>query len=455
MKSIERQLRSSLAIIMIIILLGLVLIANISTRILLEEFVTTRLNIDAKSILNALKYSQQSTKVRPRRINPVYNTLGSGHYYFIRIKYKSGKEQSLHSPSLDSIDIPAHSSSAPLVLHNVSGPNGEHLIVWMSTYKIDGQTVTISVAEDMSMLKQHRQYFTLLFISAGFLGVVLILVFQRAVIRKAFESLDATRIEVKEIESGKLHQLSENVPSEIFPLVSEYNHGLSLIRKRLQHSRNSLGNLAHALKTPLSLLIQQLDRFEGIANEAQQDTLPQMKAQTERIHQLMERELKRAGMAGLGSSNQRFNPYEELPVLIDVIKQSHQNDKLDVVLNIEKSVGQFGDREDMLELIGNLMDNAFKWALSRVNFTISKNNSEISIIIEDDGPGRKEHELQSLSLRGVRLDESQEGHGLGLSICKDIVVLYAGSISFARSERLGGFLVKVILPNQVSQNASE
>lgn len=444
MKSIERHLRARLAFIMVIILITLVVITNISTRILLEGYVTAKLDQDAQNILNAIKYTA-SPKVRPNRINPIYNKIHSGHYYYLKILYTSGEELVLRSPSLKDSDLPAPMNDSPVTLHNVIGPNDDHLIVWVNSYNFDDKAVIISVAEDMTLLKQHRQFFTLLFIGTGFMGVILILVFQRAIIRKSFQNLDTSRIELKEIETGKLQQLSEQVPSEIYPLVKEYNHSLHLMRERLQRSRNSLGNLTHAVKTPLNILMQQLDQLKEDSHEYDKNEIDKMSMQAERIRQLTERELKRAGIAGLGNSSQRFNPNEELPVLIDLLKQSHRKDDLQVVLNISEKVDVFGDREDMLELIGNLMDNAFKWAVKKMNCNIMKEAEEISIVIEDDGVGRKEQELQSLTNRGVRLDESTEGYGLGLAICKDIVKLYDGTISFSRSDNLGGFLVTIKL----------
>ena len=442
MKSLERQLQTSLAIMLIIILLGLVLIANFSTRNLLQEFVTSRLNDDATRLFDALEINQGMAKVRWRRINPTYNTPNSGHYYAVKL----ADGRTLYSPSLGETTIPTPTDSqllhnAASTVHDVAGPQEQHLIIWSKAYIKNGQHVVISISEDMSLLMKNRQYFSLLFVGIGLAGFFLMLALQRFVIRRLFKHLDHSRQEIKQIESGQRQELSEDVPTEIYPLVKEFNHSLSLMQHRMERSRNSLGNLAHALKTPLSLLMQNLDSGED---------LPQAKRQAERIRQLTERELKRARLAGLGNTSQRFDPREELPTLINVLKQAHNKAGLKAKLSIDNSVKLFGDREDMLELLGNLMDNAFKWAESQISCSVSlkedAGNKNINIIIEDDGIGKKPEELEQLAQRGVRLDESVEGHGLGLAICKDIVKLYAGSINFNYSEALGGFQVEVILP---------
>lgn len=438
MKSLERQLQTSLAIVLVLILLGLIVIANFSTRSLLQEFVTSHLEHEADRLFDALKIdNSNTTKVRWRRLDPIYNTVNSGHYYAIKL----AGEKILRSPSLGDVNIPTPTSKTPITLHNITGPEAQHLIVWSKTYNRNGQDVVISIAEDMSLLMRNRQYFTLLFVSMGLTGLVLILALQRFIIRRLFKHLDNSRQEIKQIESGERQQLTEDVPTEIYPLVKEFNHSMSLMQNRMERSRNSLGNLAHALKTPLSLLMQQLDSSKL--------ELPQAKKQAERIRQLTERELKRARMAGLGNTTQRFDPREELPTLVDVLKQAHHNDNLEVSLNIADSVKVFGDREDMLELLGNLLDNAFKWAESQINCSLSmaEKAGAITIVIEDDGEGKAPQELEQIAQRGIRLDESVEGHGLGLAICKDIVKLYAGTIRFKRSEKLGGFQVEINLPS--------
>jgi len=439
MKSLEQQLRNSLIVVMLLILFGLVVVTNLSTRNILQDFVTSRLDQDAQRLFDSLTISpdnltqgKKEVAIHWRRMNPIYMTPNSGYYYVVNIANKTYK-----SPSLQGGTLPIQHSKTPITLHDIPGPQEQRLIVWIRTFNKNGQDVIISIAENMGLLIKKRKHFTALFIGMGLLGFVLLLALQRFVIYRSFKGLDHTRKEIKQIESGELQQLSEDVPSEIYPLVKEFNHSLSIMQQRMERSRNSLGNLAHALKTPLSLLMQQLDREEP----------QQAKMQAERIRQLTERELKRARMAGLGNTTQRFDPNEELPTLIEVIKQAHQKTKLTVSLHIAPNIKQFGDREDMLELLGNLLDNACKWASSKVSISIGQVDNHLSITIEDDGQGRNKDELKLLTQRGIRLDESREGHGLGLSICKDIVKLYGGNITFGKSTKLGGFRVEVTLPN--------
>lgn len=285
----------------------------------------------------------------------------------------------------------------------------------------------------------HRQHrFKWVFPILATVGIALVLAIQGLVIRRTFRRLDAIRMEVQALETGKINQLGEDVPTEIHPIIHEFNHVLSLMQERLERSRNSLGNLAHALKGPLNLLVQYLDQEADTAGRRQ------AKLQAERIRQLTERELKRARMAGLGNSTQRFDPHEELPVLIDVLKRMYDKPALSIRLDISSQVACFGDREDMMELLGNLLDNACKWAQTQIVCSIGRDDDKVCITVEDDGLGRTGDELRQMTDRGVRLDESVEGHGLGLAICKDIVKLYGGSLHFGQAT-LGGVQVRVVL----------
>jgi len=459
MNSLERRLQYSLATVLVLMLVGLLFIANASTRHILQEFVISRLEHDANNILEILTIKSDEAKVGRRRINPIYNTPYSGHYYSIEYATSTGNKKILNSRSLQDEALLIPENSSLKIQHDVSGPLGQKLIIFRKNYNKNGRQVMITIAEDTTRLKERRKRFRWMFVVMGFIGVFLMLGLQRLIIRRLFLSLNSTRDEVKQIESGKGHQLSEDVPLEIYPLVKEFNHILSLMQQRLERSRNSLGNLAHALKTPLSLLVQQLDNgklnLEKTGeNKENHQALSLAKLQAERIRLLTERELKRARMAGLGNTTQRFDPRKELSVLADVLKQVHQKDRLEVELHIADDVSVFGDREDMLELLGNLLDNACKWANSRVSCSIfmsaatvaKEEAANVTLLIEDDGPGQSPEELELLTQRGIRLDESVDGHGLGLAICKDIVKLYAGTIRFGRSQKLGGFLVEVILP---------
>ena len=137
---------------------------------------------------------------------------------------------------------------------------------------------------------------------------------------------------------------------------------------------------------------------------------------------------------------------EEIPALVDVLHRVYQDKALQVTYRIPPQATFVGDREDCLELLGNLLDNACKWAHHQVRITI-QGQPGLSVAIEDDGPGCPSTVLKQLAERGVRIDESTPGSGLGLAIVKDIVEQYGGDMSFGHSRQLGGFQVRVTLTN--------
>jgi signal transduction histidine kinase len=226
-------------------------------------------------------------------------------------------------------------------------------------------------------------------------------------------------------------------------MVQEMNRLLRVLEERLRRSRNALGNLAHALKTPLTLVMQLAEHEEM---EKAPDVRVQLHKYTTILHHRLERELRRARLAGAAATSQRLVLNDEIPPLVSTVRRLYQDLELDIVCYIPTQTIFRGDREDFLELLGNLLNNACQWARHKIAITI-EHTSRLYLTVEDDGPGCPADVLQHLAQRGMRLDESMPGHGLGLAICKDIVQQYNGDIVFGRSSQLGGFLVEVTLLN--------
>ncbi|MBK8453449.1 MAG: sensor histidine kinase [Thiofilum sp.] len=317
-------------------------------------------------------------------------------------------------------------------------------LMWLIGYTLPRPTEWLVATQCLNSLEvstlTHMRRFQWLFPFMAVIAIGIVLLVQSLVIRHSFKRFQWLQTELKHLETGKVQQLSTAVPSEIQPLVQEINHLIHLLHERLERSRHALGNLAHALKTPLNLLLQQLDQ-ESIPALARQV----LELQVERIRQLTERELKRARMAGMGNNAQRFDAHTEIPPLLQVLKQIYSHNPKQVTLSIPSPLPRFGDREDMLELLGNLLDNAFKWAKQQIHLSFELAEQHILITIEDDGAGLDPVALTQLTQRGIRLDESVSGHGLGLGICQDITKLYGGHLSLGRSTQLGGFKAQVAI----------
>jgi len=438
MISLERRLQLGLGLALVILFGLLWLLGNHAIRGLTEEFIVSRLEHDAESLLSALTLDPVRPRVRRHRISEFYSQPFSGHYYIIRMD--DGLEftsRSLWDQDLSLSPVSPGDSRRSIV----PGPAGQQLLVLEQGFLKQGREITLAVAEDLTPLQAHRDVFRRYFGLFALGGLLILLTIQGAIVRRTVRRLEPVRHEIQALAQGTRDSLSEDVPKEIKPLVSELNRLLTLMAQRLERSRNALGNLTHALKGPLSILTQYLDQSQvGQERERQQ-----ARAQAERIRQLMERELKRARLAGAGVSLQRFDPRLDMPDLTDVLRKVHREKSLDIQLKLADNMIAFADREDMLELLGNLLDNACKWARGRVRCSMEA-GEETRIAVENDGPALSSRELERLVKRGTRLDETVEGHGLGLAIAKDIVKLYSGSISFDRSPSLGGLRVIIKLP---------
>ena len=440
MKSLGYQLRLGLAV-GLLLLFGVMWWGGVrAIHSLTDYFVASRLEHDAEAILAATQLEDPGRPlVRWRRIDAIYDQPLSGHYY--QISFPDGKKASSRSLWDEQLDIPQFAPGSQ-GQWRMPGPAGQELLVWVAGYNKQGQVFSIAVAEDMTPLNQRVVQFEWLFVGLTLVITLLFFIGQQWIVRSAMGRLERVREDMARLERGEVDALTTEVPAEVGPLVDQFNHLLELFQQRLEHSRKGLGNLSHAFKGPINLLQQQLD---GDEMAAYPELRADMKLQLSRIRQLMEREMKRARLAGSGISGGRFNAAREMPSLIRVLQQIYQEKKLVIDTRIPESGPLAVDREDMLELLGNLLDNACKWARSKVHCVI-EHQEAVVIEVEDDGPGVSPEALARLTERGVRIDETVDGHGLGLAIAKDMVKLYGGEIGFMLSPELGGLKVWVRLP---------
>jgi signal transduction histidine kinase len=316
-------------------------------------------------------------------------------------------------------------------------------------YSKEGHKVVIAVAEDLSPLHAAMQTFRFRFTIIFLVGIVLLIGLQTWLVRAGIRTLTQTRNDIARLEQGEIEHINEDVPVEIAPLVKEVNRLLSILRQRLKRSRNALGNLAHALKTPLTLLTQLTDDPLLATYPVLQE---RFQSHIRTLGFLIERELKRARLAGGGLILQPIDVTAASRDLIPVFRALYHHKRLVIDTQLPPPISFKGDREDLLELLGNLLDNACKWAQRRIRLSVLI-TSPLTLIIEDDGPGCTPETLEHLTQRGLRLDEAAPGHGLGLSIVKDIVNSYGGAIDFALSPELGGLRVTVQLPDDLKSIA--
>ena len=251
--------------------------------------------------------------------------------------------------------------------------------------------------------------------------------------------LRRVRQEVSSIRSGEKTRIGQDFPSEIRPLTEEINQLLAHSEDQAEEARRHAGNLAHALKTPLTV----------ITNAATADS-PDLDETVIRESAAMRRQvdhhLARARAIGRRASAQaRATVWESLEAVQRAVDRLHENVTVDIAGDHQAQVRV--ERQDLDEMLGNLVENAAKYGGGRVFVTVEPNGEMIDILIEDDGPGIPEADRGSLFTRGARLDTTgKPGTGLGLAIVRDVAEIYGGRIALEESEDLGGLLARLTLP---------
>ncbi len=278
--------------------------------------------------------------------------------------------------------------------------------------------------------------------------MLILLLLQRLTVGNALRPLEQARQQIAQLQQGLRGQLDSQVPQELEPLVAQINHLLAHTENTLTRSRNALGNLGHALKTPLAVLLSLASREELDAYPELQATLREQLAQ---IEQRLARELGRARLAGEALPGAQFDCAEELPGLFATLAMIHDRD-LKLAWQAAQGLRLPWDREDLLELLGNLLDNACKWAESEVSLSIAVEPSGFRLWVDDDGPGVQANNRDEVLGRGARLDEQVAGLGLGLGIVRDIVEAWSGSLQLLDSP-LGSLRVSIELPARPSRSS--
>ncbi|MBF0634587.1 MAG: ATP-binding protein [Nitrospinae bacterium] len=410
-------------------------------RSLVEGYASSRLSHDMDNILAGVSFAPDgSLEIRRESVDPIYQRPFSGHYYLIHAEPSEPlRSRSLWDTQLDF----SRPQQGKVELAHVKGPSGQTLLSMSGGFVKSGRSVVITVAEDISSIESQIGRFRARYAVGSLIALLVVIVLQTLIVKAGLSPLARAKDDLGRLERGETDSITENIPTEALPLVREINRLLGALRERLRRSRESSGNMAHALKTPLSAL-QQILESEGA--EMGDGTRKRIESYFAAIMERMERELSRARLAGGNAPGRMFDAEADLPDIVETLERIYREKNIAVTWSVEPGAVVHMDREDALELVGVLMDNACKWAVKRANIGVRKSGGSVLLVVEDDGPGLPEEDIAKIARRGVRLDESATGHGLGLSIASDIVESYAGAMEFGRSQRLKGFEVRVNIP---------
>lgn len=251
--------------------------------------------------------------------------------------------------------------------------------------------------------------------------------------------LRRVRQEVTSIRSGEKTRISDEFPTEIRPLTEEINQLLAHSEAQAEEARRHAGNLAHALKTPLTVITNAATaRSPDLADAVCREALV--------MRRQVDHHLARARAIGRRAAAQsRATVWESLEAVQRAVDRLHEGVTVDIAGNHEAQVRV--ERQDLDEMLGNLVENAAKYGGGRVFVTVEPRGRMVDVLVEDDGPGIPEEKRGELFARGARLDTTgKPGTGLGLAIVRDVAEIYGGSIRLEESEDLGGLLARLSLP---------
>ena len=424
----------------------------------------TKFDSDLKKLLTAVAFDSMNTTgdepVVPQNLyEPLFEVTHSGWYWQVRpIDGAPGRR--LVSPSLASEVLPSpYDKKFPTDVTgtrwmNVPGPADQRIRILetIETLGADPAKIKYSVivAGPMDWLEadfnRFRNWLT------GALALAGLALLASTLLQMRFGLAPLRRIErgLAHIRSGAASKLAGRLPAEIEPMQAELNALIQSNQDIVDRARTQVGNLAHALKTPLAV----------ITNEAREQKSPfanKVAEQAQIMRDSVSHYLDRARMAASVSGKGRITPVEPVvEPLVRALERINRDKGVAVTMNVAAGAKFQGEKQDLEEMLGNLLDNACKWSKKRVFLTVKvetpmtesgamSKEKRLIVTVEDDGPGLAAEQRAKIGKRGMRLDESKPGSGLGLSIVSDLATSYRGSMGLDASAH-GGLMVRLDLP---------
>ncbi len=459
----KNQLRHSLKL-RLIVSAGLMIILLLPTiGVILSNVFETRLTRSVENELSAYSYSilavaevENGYLLMPEQLlENQFNISQSGLYALIK-PINTGKENSKHlqeehalwqSPSLLGV------MNIPLLGQPEVGKNSfttlqfEQQSYFVYSYSVSFNYLisendsgelpfTVHIIKDKQPLDALVAQFQQQLILWLIILMVALMLIQAIWLKWTLKPLASLKHELAEIEQGKQDALSNSYPIEITPLTTQVNLLLKTEQAQRKRYRNALSDLAHSLKTPLAVIQSQQEDFTGNAE------------QLHIINQIIEHQLKRAQSAGDSSWHIGVQVAEVIKPLLNSLTKIYHDKAIRFDVQGDDEVIFKGDKADLFEILGNVLDNACKAAKTCVQVSILVDQHKLSFTIADDGAGITEQQAELIMSRGVRADTYQQGHGIGLAIVRDLLASYQGSITIGRSNKLGGAEFFIQFPYQ-------
>ncbi|WP_210397332.1 ATP-binding protein [Motiliproteus sediminis] len=406
-----------------------------SLRVAMEE----RLKLQTYVLLGAAEAGGGQLWMPPQLQEPRFGQPGSGLYGIVA----DGNDQVLwRSPS--ALGEPLSLPRADRRQQFGQSTQGLFFYSYRVTWETEDGRETplrfVSIEQPATYLAERRGFRTLLWSGLGLLALLL-LIAQGVLLRWGLRPLSGLAADIKAIESGEAEQLSGDYPREVAPVTENLNLLLAGEHRQRERYRNTLADLAHSLKTPLAV-IRNID-------PGRVEDLSALKEQVDRMDQIISHQLGRASTAAnhqlLQAVSVRAAAERIGTALGKVYRDSHRNLRI-----IGDELHFRGDERDLMEVLGNLLDNAFKYGRGEVQVTLTETPTQQQILIEDNGLGIDDSLHQTILERGTRADSLPRGQGIGLAVVKDIVTSYNGELSIGSSAELGGAAFTLRFPRRAA-----
>jgi len=389
--------------------------------------------------------------------DPRFHRPGSGLYAEVVLPDGRWASMSAEGPLLPegeaTLNPREERFEGPLPVTQIDGSHGEVYrygigLVWGERGPDAEFPYTIYVMEDTQTLDaQVRVFRGALWMNLGSAGLILLLL-QAVILQWSLRPLQRVITELTRVQRGQLQRMSGHHPRELEPLTESINALIDSERENLERQRNTLADLAHSLKTPLAVLRTQLD--SGAADTPLRQELD---TQLRRMNDLVSYQLARAASGGHKLFSAPVPIESTAEEIVRGLEKVYTRKGVLCEFDIAAEARFYGEAGDLQELLGNLLENAFKWAKHRVVLTarpgpVTSPNRRAGLLlaVDDDGPGIAPEDVAKVLQRGVRGDERVQGHGIGLSIVQDLVRDYRGELQVTRSQELGGARFEVTLP---------
>jgi len=387
--------------------------------------------------------------------DPGFDRPGSGLYAEIVLpngRWNSASAHGPEPPDAGMVGAKREVFEGPLPITEINGEIGQayrfgYGLIWTGEGPQSEFPYTINIYQSTTVLSRQIGVFReALWRYLGGAGLILLLL-QALILRWSLLPLRRVILELKRVQRGLASRMGERHPRELEPLTESINAFIESERENLERQRNTLADLAHSLKTPLAVLRARLED-----HAADTDLREDVDLQLRRMNDLVSYQLARAASAGhaLFAAPIAIEPHAEQ--IVRGLEKVYAGKGVLCEFDVADGVQFHGEPGDLQELLGNLLENAFKWAKSRVLLTVRHAETApnrrpgLLLGVEDDGPGIAPDKVALILQRGVRGDERTQGHGIGLAIVQDLVRGYRGTLDVQRSQELGGARFEVQLP---------